>query len=56
MNSNNPWFKRGGDHNNGLDAGVLAFGNENGHAESWHSFRVVLRVLFLRKFKNNQKE
>ncbi len=44
--SSNPWFKRGGNHNNGLNAGMFAFGNENGRVTTWLSFRVVLRTIF----------
>ena len=40
--SSYPWFKRGGYHGNGLDAGAFAFNNEHGRLVSWFSFRVVL--------------
>ena len=56
VNSNNPWFNRGGDHPIGLNAGVFAFESTNGYANSIHSFRVVLHTIFKNKFKNNQKE
>lgn len=44
----NPWFARGGDHNNGLNAGMFAFSVDNGYAASYLSFRVVLYTIFLK--------
>ena len=38
----NPWFIRGGHHNCGSEAGVLAFGHEHGQATNYISFRTVL--------------
>jgi len=45
----NPWFKRGGNWNNGANAGVMTFNRDNGnansnygHAYSSGSFRVVV--------------
>lgn len=43
-----PWFKRGGDHNNGTSAGVSAFATALGMAHVDGSFRVVLFTM-----KNN---
>ena len=40
--SYDPWFVRGGAHNNGLDAGAFSFTPEHGRLESWISFRLVL--------------
>ena len=53
--SSNPWFKRGGNHTNGLNAGVFAFANTYGHANSGNSFRVVLNTIFKRNSKINKK-
>ena len=36
-----PWFVRGGDHNDGLDSGVFAFGNHYGSVLAWLGFRVL---------------
>ncbi len=44
VNSWNPWFIRGGNHNNGASAGVFNFNNTNGNANGNISFRVVLRL------------
>jgi len=41
-----PWFRRGGDYNNGLDAGVFAFANEYGRVAGNVSFRVVYVTIF----------
>ena len=43
-NSNNPFFKRGGNYNNGTNAGVFNFNNNNGNDNSNNSFRPVLAV------------
>ena len=40
--SGNPWVIRGGNHVSGLETGVFAFGNVNGHVNGNVSFRVVL--------------
>ena len=53
--SSNPWFKRGGNHTNGLNAGVFAFENDNGRLTTWLSFRVVLNTIFKRNSKINKK-
>jgi hypothetical protein len=45
VNHGNPWFIRGTNFNHGSDAGVFAFDNTNGHANTTVSFRVVLLVL-----------
>ena len=42
VNSDVPWFIRGGAHVDGLGAGAFAFNNEHGRLVSWFSFRVVL--------------
>ena len=42
VNSNNPWFKRGGMYSMGLAAGVFAFANSYGYVDGDSSFRVVL--------------
>ena len=44
--SSNPWFARGGNHDNGLNAGVFAFNVNNGRLTTWLSFRVVLNTIF----------
>ena len=49
VNSNNPWFIRGGAYNNGTETGVEAFNNTNGNANTNNSFRVVCADYFLRK-------
>ena len=41
VNHGYPWFHRGSGFNRGSDAGVNAFSNDNGHANSNISFRVV---------------
>ena len=41
-NTSNPFFKRGGNYNNGTNAGVFYFNNNNGNSNSNNSFRVVL--------------
>ena len=56
MNSINPWFVRGGNRTDGLYAGVFSFNNTNGNANAGRSFRVVLKILFLKVFENSQKE
>ena len=51
--SNNPFFERGGNYNNGSDAGLFYFNNNNGNANSNNSFRVVVPVLrYKGKLKN----
>ena len=40
--SSTPWFKRGGNYNNGSSAGVFAFYFSDGYANSNNSWRVVL--------------
>ena len=44
-NSNNPFFIRGGNYNNGSNAGLFNFNNNNGNAWDNNSFRVVVPVL-----------
>ena len=39
--SSNPVFKRGGNYNNGTNAGVFASNNNSGDANSNNSFRPV---------------
>ena len=41
VNSNNPVFKRGGNYNNGSNAGLFNFNNNNGDSNSNNSFRPV---------------
>jgi hypothetical protein len=41
VNSSNPWFKRGGNSNNGSNAGVFASNNNNGNGNNNVGFRVV---------------
>ena len=43
VDSSYPWFLRGGYYNDGARAGVLAFGNGSGSADSAYSARAVLR-------------
>ena len=52
--SSNPWFVRGSSYPNGLNAGVFAFSNTNGHATDY-SFRVVLNTIFKKNSKINKK-
>lgn len=47
--SGNPWFRRGEGYNIGSDAGVFAFNNENGHANTNNGFRVVDYYVIIRK-------
>ena len=42
--SSNPWFNRGGNYNNGTNAGVFNFNNTNGNSNSNNSFRPVLAL------------
>jgi len=42
VDSDNPWFTRGVNCDDGLNAGVFAFYTHSGNAKSWISFRVVL--------------
>lgn len=46
-----PWFIRGAAHNDGLNAGVFAFNNTNGHVNGNVSFRVVLYTIFKKSLK-----
>jgi hypothetical protein len=41
VNSTNPWFERGGNSNNGSNAGVFASNRNNGNANNNISFRVL---------------
>ena len=51
-NTSNPFFKRGGNYNNGSNAGVFYFNNNNGNSNSNNSFRPVLVALrYNEKFK-----
>ena len=42
VNSSNPWFERGGNSNNGSNAGVFASNNNNGNNNTNIGFRVAL--------------
>ena len=44
VNSEWPWFKRGGNWNNGTGAGAFNFNNDNGNANDNNSWRSVLVV------------
>ena len=44
-NTSNPFFKRGGDYNNGTGAGVFYFYSDNGNSGGSISFRPVLVAL-----------
>ena len=41
-NSSNPWFKRGGNWNNGTESGAFAFTSNTGVIYATVSFRIVL--------------
>jgi hypothetical protein len=41
VNSGNPWFERGGNSNNGSNAGLWASNNNNGNNNTNIGFRVV---------------
>ena len=60
VNSNNPFFKRGGNYNNGSNAGVFNFNNNNGNANSNNSFRMCLAIWYkivrLYLFKDKYRE
>ena len=60
VNSNNPFFKRGGNYNNGSNAGVFNFNNNNGNANSNNSFRMCLAIWYkivrLHLFKDKCRE
>ena len=43
--TSSPFFKRGGAYNNGTDAGVFYFNDNNGYSSSYGSFRPVLVAL-----------
>ena len=42
VNSNNPWVMRGGNYNNGANAGAFSFNNSFGGAATYYSARAVL--------------
>ena len=42
VGTNNPWFIRNGDYNEGTRCGIYTFQNLNGNFNSAVSFRVVL--------------
>ena len=46
VNSNNPFFIRGGNYNNGTNAGVFNFNNNNGNSNSNNSFRMCLAIWY----------
>ena len=46
VNATNPWFKRGGNYNNGANAGAWNFNNNNGNVNSNNSFRSVARLQY----------
>ena len=41
-NSSNPWFNRGGNYGNGINAGVFNFNNSNGGDNNNNSARAVV--------------
>ena len=41
-NSSNSWFMRGGNYNNGINAGVFNFNNNNGDRNNNNSARAAL--------------
>ncbi len=43
--SSNPWFERGGNYNNGSNAGLFYANNDNGNANNNNAFRVALAPL-----------
>ena len=49
VNHDNPWFNRGGNYNNGSNAGAFNFSNSNGGVNN-NSFRAVLsqRLQYIR--------
>ena len=42
INSSNGWFRRGGCYVNGISAGILSFGNDNGNGSQYNASRSVL--------------
>lgn len=44
VNSSNPVFKRGGNYNNGSNAGLFNFNRNNGIANNNNGFRVVCAI------------
>jgi len=46
VNATNPWFKRGGNYNNGANAGAWNSNNNNGNANNNNSFRSVARLQY----------
>ena len=42
VNSNNPWVMRGGNYNNGANAGAFSFDSNYGNANTVSSARAVL--------------
>jgi hypothetical protein len=42
VTSGNPWFIRGGNSNNGANAGVFAFNNANGDTNTNNAWRAVV--------------
>ena len=45
VNSSNPWFQRGGNWNNGTNAGVFNSNNNNGNNNYNNGFRVALSAV-----------
>ena len=49
VESSNPWFKRGGNYNNGAFAGAFAFNRNTGGVNTNNGFRVVLAYYYDKK-------
>ena len=61
VNSNNPFFIRGGNYNNGSNTGVFNFNNNNGNSNNNNnSFRMCLAIWYkivrLYLFKDKYRE
>ena len=44
INSESPWFSRGGAMTAGTSSGIFNFARESGYIYSWGSFRIVLAL------------
>ena len=44
INSESPWFSRGGEMTVGTGSGIFSFARESGYIYSWYSFRIVLAI------------
>ena len=48
--ASNPWVNRGGNYNNGSNAGAFNSNNNNGNGNNNNSFRSILATMILKLF------